>query len=492
MDVEVSKVRNEIVRKFCRTILWIDDGINLQEGLKVRRPVDSPLFGEKLKEFSEAGLLCHLQGFPQVEDGEEDDPFSPEVGNAVEKCAKLALQSDIVIVDWMLGSVDSSKYAQEIVNRLLGDQHGFRFIVILSQRPPDRGFPNVLNSTFEPIMGVNGLWKNKTGQFLLSLRKDDFASTSLFDCICKALQKAYPDYLHLTSLEIAGRMKEYVPHWLSAIPLDADYGLLIDRGNKMASETQKGAWQKDLQDCVVSNLLEDLTAAVLRMPLKSLREDVLLPSNNPCESLVESASFDDVNLSNAIKGCLRDVDPTRITKDPYQKLRSNSQHPIARKIIRGVESFTEFCETQSAILQARQKVAPGSIYLGLDGDNSNIVVCIAAACDCERAKMLLCLRGEPLLDKTENGKLVSSYDQIGKVAGGRMVLRFKGNSYVFRFVAESIILKSRVELEDKIPQGAFRGDIVNRLASRYLNYIRRVGVNQPALSMNLRKEKIDE
>ena len=43
MDAEVLKVRNDIVRKFCHTILWIDDGINLQEGLKVRKPVDSPL-----------------------------------------------------------------------------------------------------------------------------------------------------------------------------------------------------------------------------------------------------------------------------------------------------------------------------------------------------------------------------------------------------------------------------------------------------------------
>lgn len=494
MDVEVSKVRNEIVRKFCRTILWIDDGINLQEGLKVRRPVDSLLFGEKLKEFSEAGLLCHLQGFPQVEDSEGDDPFSPEVGNEVEKCAKLALQSDIVIVDWMLGSVDSSKYAQEIVNRLLGDAQGFRFIVILSQKPPERGFPNVLNSTFEPIVGENGLWKNKTGQFLLSLRKDDFANTSLFDCICKALQKAYPDYLHLTALEIAGRIKELSPNWFSSIPSDSDYGLLIDRANKMATKATAETWQKDIQDCVVSNLLEDLTSIILGNSLKSLREDVLCPSNNLDGEIASSVAFEDVSLTNAVKGCLKDVGPTRLTKGPYQQLRGNSQSPVAKKIIRGVESFTEFCEAQSAILHSSPKIMPGAIYSGLDGNSGNILVCIAAACDCERAKAqkLLCLRGEPLLDKTENGKFVSCYDQIGMVSGGRMVLRFNGKSYVFRFVTESLVLKPKAELADKIPQGVFRRDIVNRLASRYLNYVRRVGVNQPELSRSLRKEEIDE
>ncbi len=73
-----------------------------------------------------------------------------------------------------------------------------------------------------------------------------------------------------------------------------------------------------------------------------------------------------------------------------------------------------------------------------------------------------------------------------------MVLRFNGKSYVFRFVTESLVLKPKAELSDKIPQGVFRRDIVNRLASRYLNYVRRVGVNQPELSRNLRKEEIDE
>ncbi|MBQ9343661.1 MAG: hypothetical protein IJT88_00415 [Kiritimatiellae bacterium] len=494
MDAEVLKTRNEIVRKFCRTIVWIDDGINLQEGLTVRKPQDSPLFLEKLKEFSAAGLLCHLQGFPQVEDSEEDDPFSSEVGNEVEKCAKLALQSDIVIVDWMLGSVDSSKYAQEIVKRLLGDKQGFRFIVILSQKPPERGFPGILDSTFASIAGVDGLWKNKTGQFLLSLRKDDFANTSLFDCICKALQRVYPDYLHLAALEIAGRIKELTPNWFSAIPSDSDYGLLIDRANKMATKATAETWQKDIQDCVVSNLLEDLTSIILGDSLKSLREDVLRPSNNLEGEIAGSVAFEDVSLTNAVKGCLKDVEPTRLTKGPYQQLRVSSQSPVAKKIIRGVESFTEFCETQSAILHSGPKIMPGAIYSELDGDDGNILVCIAAACDCERgkAKKLLCLRGMPLLDKTENGRFVSCYDQIGMVAGGRMVLRFSGKSYVFRFETESLVLKPKAELVDKIPQGAFRRDIVNRLASRYLNYVRRVGVNQPELSRNLRKEEIDE
>ena len=491
MDAEVLKVRNDIVRKFCHTILWIDDGINLQEGLKVRKPVDSPLFGEKLKEFSEAGLLCHLQGFPQVEDSEGDDPFSPEVGNEIEKCAKLALQSDIVIVDWMLGSVDSSKYAQEIVNRLLGDAQGFRFIVILSQKPPERGFPNVLNSTFEPIVGENGLWKNKTGQFLLSLRKDDFASTSLFDCICKALQKAYPDYLHLAALEIAGRMKNYAPRWLSAIPSGSDFGILLDRGNKIAMPATKETWRKDIQDCVVSNLLEDLSTALSCESFDSLREDVLLPSNhpdgNPTDVLVAGNS-DAKGTLNYAKGCLKDDAPVKISVNQYKALSDARKDPAISKVVKGVEAYAEFCEKISNCEDSLSRLCTGAVYEGLEGDATVIFVCITGACDCERAQSLLFLKGESLPESDS----IPDYDQIGREKGGKTILRFAGKSYIFRAIADSLVPKKRSDLGAKKPKGVFRCDIVNRLVGRYINYIRRIGVNQPEVVRWVRKEGGDD
>ena len=496
MTQEVAKTRAEIVRKFCRTVLWIDDDIHLHDGMNSGVDPLPKLFRDKLAEFEGNGLLCHLKEFPHVLAGKKSDHYATTdaAAEAIKSCVTLARQADVVIVDWKLGDVESSQHAQKIISQLLGPDKGFRVIVVLSKdAPADSDFKG-LDESFKAMTEDDSRWQNGTGQFLLSLRKDDFANTSLFDCICKALQKVYPDYLHLAALEIAGRIKELTPNWFSAIPSDSDYGLLIDRANKMATKATAETWQKDIQDCVVSNLLEDLTSIILGDSLKSLREDVLSPSNNPEGEIAGSIAFEDASLTNAVKGCLKDVDPTRLTKGPYQQLRGSSQSPVAKKIIRGVESFTEFCEAQSAILHSSPKIMPGAIYSGLDGDDDNILVCIAAACDCERvkAKKLLCLRGVPLLDKTENGKFVSCYDQIGMVAGGRMVLRFNGKSYVFRFETESLVLKPKAELVDKIPQGAFRRDIVNRLASRYLNYVRRVGVNQPELSRNLRKEEIDE
>ena len=487
MNAEVANVRNEIVRKFCRTILWIDDGINLQEGLMVRKPVDSPLFWEKLKEFSEAGLLCHLQGFPLVEDIEGDDPFSSEVGKEVEKCAKLALQADIVIVDWMLGSVDSSKYAQEIVRNLLGDTQGFRFVVILSQKPPERGFPDKLDSTFAKIAGDAELWKNKTGQVLLSLRKDAFANTSLFDCICKALQKAYPDYLHLAALEIAGRIKDYAPSWLSAIPSGSDLGILFDRGNKMGSSATKETWRRDIQDCVVSNLLEDLSTVLSRESFCSLREDVLLPSNhpdgNPTDVLVAGDSGVNGTL-NFAKGCLKDVSPAKVSANQYKALSNARKDPAISEVVKGVETYAEFCEKISNGGEAVSRLCTGAVYEGLVGDATTIAVCITGACDCERAQSLLFLKGVRLPESDS----IPDYDQIGREKGGKTILRFAGKTYIFRAVADSLVPKQRADLDTKKPKGVFRHDIVNRLVGRYINYIRRIGVNQPEVARWVREE----
>ena len=48
--------------------------------------------------------------------------------------------------------------------------------------------------------------------------------------------------------------------------------------------------------------------------------------------------------------------------------------------------------------------------------------------------------------------------------------------------------KQRADLDTKKPKGVYRHDIVNRLVGRYINYIRRVGVNQPEVARWVREE----
>lgn len=483
MTDAVKAIRKDIVRKFCRTVLWIDDEILLDKGLD-----QCPqLFKAKFEEFSSAGLLCHLMGFPAVVSGPDPYGDPPVLGKALESCENLARQTDIVIVDWELGLRNSGEYAKRIIHTLTNNERGFRFIVILSQNPPEKGFPTILDSSFTSVAGEQNLWKNATGQFLLSLRKEDFANTSLLDCICKALQNAYPDYLHLAALEIAGRMKDYAPRWLSAIPSRADLGILLDRGNKIAMPATKESWRKDIQDCIVSNLLEDLSTALSCESFDSLREDVLLPSNhpngNPTDVLVASDSGVK-GILNYAKGCLKDDAPVKISVNQYKALSKARKDPAISKVVKGVETYAEFCEKISNCEDSLSRLCTGAVYEGLDGDATAIFVCITGACDCERAQSLLFLKGESLPESDS----IPDYDQIGRERGGKTILRFAGKSYIFRAIADSLVPKKRSDLGSKKPKGVFRCDIVNRLVGRYINYIRRIGVNQPEVARWVREE----
>ena len=117
MTEEVKKIRNEIVQKFCRTILWIDDEIHLDKGLDGEGV--NPLFKEKFNEFTKSGCLCHMMGFPEVRPGKDPYASELEVAEVLSSCETLAQQANIVIIDWMLGTTDSCEYATIIIKKLL-------------------------------------------------------------------------------------------------------------------------------------------------------------------------------------------------------------------------------------------------------------------------------------------------------------------------------------------------------------------------------------
>lgn len=483
MDERVKAMRTEIIHKFCRTVLWIDDEIDLQKGLGDAKP----LFRAKFDEFTNAGLLCHLKEFPPAGEGADAYVKNEVVVKAIDDSVRLAHQADIVIIDWELGDGTTSVHAQKILKGILGPKEGFRFIVVLSKKDLANTAFALVDDSFKSFGDEGDLLANKTGQFLLNLKKSEFASMPLFEYICSSLQKAYPDYLHLAALEIAGRMKNYAPRWLSAIPSGSDFGILLDRGNKIAMPATKETWRKDIQDCVVSNLLEDLSTALSCESFDSLREDVLLPSNhpdgNPTDVLVAGNS-DAKGTLNYAKGCLKDDAPVKISVHQYKALSNARKDPAISKVVKGVETYAEFCEKISNCEDLISRLCTGAVYEGLEGDATAIFVCITGACDCERAQSLLFLKGESLPESDS----IPDYDQVGREKGGKTILRFAGKSYVFRATADSLVPKKRSDLGTKKPKGVFRCDIVNRLVGRYINYIRRIGVNQPEVARWVREE----
>ena len=483
MDEKVKKLRNQIIHKFCRTILWVDDEIDLQNGLGSAKP----LFRAKFDEFTDAGLLCHLKEFPPA--GEGKDSFVPAeiVAKAIDDSIRLAHQADIVVIDWELGNGTTSIHAQKIVKAILGNDKGFRFVVILSKKDlPNTAFAD-LGDPFESVGDSGDLLVNKTGQFLLSLHKNDFADTNLFDRISEAMFLAYPDYLHLAALEVAGRIKELSPTWLSSIPANADTGILVERGNTITDP----AWNADMQECIATNLIEDLETVVLSTKLDSLGEDVLMPSNRLTEDALSGFSMQDEGVKNAVLSlgkCLQDDNPQRLPKSSYEKLSENRNDSKIATVVGEIEAYTEFCEKRSGSDLVGKRICPGAIYEGLSGVANEVAVCITAGCDCLRSPSLLFLVGQPMPEIDMDGKKVPNYKALRNEKGGKTVLRIKGKSYIFHGAADAVLVKPREALEHCKVLGVVRQDLLNRLVSRFMSQTQRFAVNQPYLVRKLREE----
>lgn len=481
MTDQVKGIRNEVIHKFCRTVLWIDDEIHLDTGLS--SVGTNPLFKNKFDEFTRSKLLCHMMGFPEVRSG--TDPFAPQqkVSEVLSSCVSLALQSDVVIVDWMLGSADSSEYAEKIIRELLGKDKGHRIIVVLSQHEPAESSLEGLSFESE----TETLWKNGEGQFLLSLRKDEFKNANLFEEICKALLTAYPDYLHLAALEIAGRIKDVTPQWLSRIPASADVGVLVERGNTFDEKS----WNDGIQECIATNLLEDLSCVARIRKLDTLSAEALKPSNSDgCEGLV-AFTASDPNLQQAVsalKECVKDDSPQPFKKGNYEIVSDNRGNRDVMHLVEGVEAFAEFCEKRSGHDWEGYSVCPGAVYEGLADGAQSIAVCITSGCDCLRADYLLFLIGEPMPVKDVSGVKVPDYKELRKIKGGKTALRINGVSYVFKSSADSVLTKKRSDIESVKIQAIVRQDILNRLIGRYMSHTQRFGVNQPDIVRVLRDE----
>lgn len=497
MTEQVENMRSEIVQKFCRTILWIDDDIHLCNDVKNGVDALPTLFKNKLVEFEGNGLLCHLKGFPKVLAGKKSDPYAKAktAEDAVKSCVVLAQQADVVIIDWKLGDTDSSQHAQKIISQLLGPDKGFRVIVVLSKDAPEDSAFKGLDESFESMSGDGSRWKNGSGQFILSLRKDQFKEHNLFDSISEALLAAYPDYLHLAAMEMTGRIKELTPRWFSALPKSVDIGMLIERSALLLSRKTKEHWREDLQECVLSNLVEDLQTIVMSTPFKSLHEDVLLPSNTAGKKWEERISSDNVIVNNRlqfIRNCIKDTPSARLSGSQYKQISEARKDACAAEIVESIEAYTEFCETVSCDKKLIPKVCPGVVYGGLSGEPKDIAVCVSAGCDCARPSSLLFLKGSRLDEKEVDELKVPDYGRL-KDCGSKTVLRFDKNVYVFNHDASSMFSKKCEDLmEPARVIGLFRRDIVNRLVSRYMAHIRRVGVNQPAISRLLRDEVADD
>lgn len=486
MTKDAEKIRISIIKKFCRTILWIDDEIHLDKGLAPGGA--SSLFKDKFDEFTKSGLLCHMMGFPEIRPGGDPYASNSEVDETLRSCVLLALQSDIIIVDWMLGTTDSNEYAHKIAKGIVGKDKGFRFIVVLSNKTLADSDITSIDSSFKCI--GDGLWKNASGQFLLSLLKEEFKDKNLFETICGTLLKVYPDYLHLAALEIAGRIKDRVPQWLSNIPTGADMGILVERGIAFERKT----WNAELQEGITENLLEDLSLTIQQQDLDTINPEMLKPLNNDlCKTLLSNPLFEsDLKIQNAfdaLKQCVDTTAPKAIDRKDYQALLPRRDNNTIKPFVESIETFSEFCDIRSCRDGVCQRICPGCICEGLTDKSNSIAVCITAACDCMWGDSLLFLIGNPMSLTDSNGVEVPDYKKLyNTMRGKRTVLQFNGVHYVFMNTADSILVKEKSKILPENIKGVVRRGALNRLIGRYMSYTQRFGVNQPGIVRELRNE----
>ena len=141
MTENVKNARLSVIKNYCKSILWIDDEIDLcgepslggSETIDIRRRIAMKFFVDKANQFAAAGALCHLQGF-EATSGVPNDPYADNpIDRQIEVCSRLAERADIVILDWFLGNSDNSDCSERIIKHLASIDE-FRFIVVLTHR----------------------------------------------------------------------------------------------------------------------------------------------------------------------------------------------------------------------------------------------------------------------------------------------------------------------------------------------------------------------
>lgn len=405
-------------------------------------------------------------------------------------CQELVLATDIILIDWMLGLRDSPEHCINILKEVT-QLEGNRFIVILSEAD------DVITKFREKFDDFkeekNGWLYNDKGSFVTIQKKENFgklgngtSSTTLLDKIFSLMEGVYKDYLHWIALEIAAKIKEATPKWISSLPDGTDLGMLAEHihSTELVKDTVFENLMDDLHFSLNSDHISCLDDAYLDVD-KWLGKDEFIHEIEQMYSGIEDTSDRDTlksRIKQLIPCCIQEQAPSNIGAKvkALKKLRDLSDTydipPIKRFLVES-DKFAEFCETVSIPLQHNCSIKRGSIFIdSSNSDMQSMWVCISQACDCVRSENLMFLEGK---------KVDRADDQ-----GVKLYTRFQQS--LFEFSCEPRILKieniegeSR-QIANKKCVGYLRRDIVDRLAGRYWAHITRVGVNIPILERNLR------
>lgn len=494
----MNELRKHIVKRYCKSAIWIDNEILDDQSIdytneSILRKHFS-FFSRIAREFQEEGVSCSLKSFPEFQQG--DDPYAEDKDQALNACKELALASDIILIDWILGLPDSPDYCIEIVEQVIQSE-GNRFIVILSQADD-------VEETFKtkfPTFSTNahGWWSNDKGAFITVQNKINFkeqsvdsSSTKLLDKIFVLMTEVYKDYLHWTALEMAAKIKEITPKWISSLPVGTDLGVLAEHIHSTES----------VKETIFENLMDDLHFSLDSNHLSCLEDqnlnaDKWLEKNQfiheieqGYKNIQNSSEMDKLKsrVQKLIPCCVKNIETvsikakTKALKELREYSENHSIHPIKR-FLNESDRFVEFCETVSTPSSHDFSLKRGSIFVDKsNGDMQSILICISQSCDCVRAEKLMFLEGRKV-DKINDQKI-------------NLYIRFNKSLFEFSYGPQTLKVENIEgeplcrQLPNKKCIGYLRRDVVDRLAGKYWSYITRVGVNIPTLERNSRPKEL--
>jgi CheY-like chemotaxis protein len=477
-----DKIRREVMRKYLRTLVWIDDQIHPDKTDPIGDEFRS-FFYPTAQELQRKELLVHLHPYAADTSSDENDIFSDE-SKSLESAVRLAKKADVIILDWHLGR-DDPKNSIELLNKLK-DEPAIRYIIVLSryaerfEKEMEAG--KMLDD--EPgssakshaFLNIGDAWANDQGTHIIVMPKPDKKtysavtfSDSVIEAIYNLMAKANSDYLHWAAIEIAAKLRHSVPMWIQGIPRETDAAVL----SEMLSENTEA------RTFIPEHLLEDLSHLAKLNVLDSLNSKNCKPedwTNNPhisdsssCGSETES-HYNFVSLNSSISG---------ISEDAIVKMRVDSESGACSNFIKSQEQFAQFCESISRHID--QSPSFGAVYeqskKAEGGEKPKIFICISQECDCLRGFNLLFLKGKE--------------SKPGSSGPGATKLLFQGKEYEFTARPEDIKsykVDSKRSIKELNKVGQLRDATARRILSRFWNHLSRAAVNLPTFARIERAE----
>lgn len=486
----ISKAKSDIIDKFFKNALWIDDSI-IDDITQIE--LDSNIiqghfdpFVKYVSHLADQGITCALKGYkPKEEYGDGLDVVE------IEKCTNLAKKSDIVFLDWHL--TDGGPQASLAIIDGIIQNPGFKIIIIITAHT---NWHNDIRHSCNLKQEKDWLTNGK-GTYITHIDKGVIQGRSSFDFwseIKSKLLHITPNILSWIALGLSAEIKDFTPQWISSLPNGIEFAtcihqIILDNPSILSGELLINNLLEDLKHIITaSNIsiadnetfslsnLRDFTDYYVKLKTSVKNLKCSNTSDTPTNEILESAKntidkiqdLERINKKAAIKfvKALIDISNT-VDKVPIEvELLSNSC-----KLLNTFSENLNLIDYNSSIIQR------GNVYADNNSKNK-IYICISQECDCIRAKSLIFLQAK--ISKKHENNHIHVY--------------FNKELYIIPLTGSSLIPVDIVEFEGsrKIKgnwklEGRLRKSTVDKITHDFWQNSTRVGVDIPEFERSQRK-----